>query len=169
MYASAEFAAPRSGQTDKLPQRQRDRLWQRIRALRHCTLTTRTPYGEPHSRSVRLQNRSLGAGEPLWFFIERGSDVVLDISSHPEIEVRFTDTDGNTVQVTGRATMAGDLEQAAFGAQPRNWRWPLWVRPEDARRLALLRLDIHGVRYLEAPRTSRASLMPANQPGLLPV
>lgn len=150
MYASAEFAAPRSGQTDKLPQRQRDRLWQRIRALRHCTLTTRTPYGEPHSRSVRLQNRSLGAGEPLWFFIERGSDLVLDVNADPQVVLQFTDRDGSRLCIDGRASVVGSLDEAAFKASVGGWFLPSWCRHGDTRHLALLRVDIEHVRQLPA-------------------
>ena len=150
MYASAEFAVPRSGQNDKLPQRQRDRLWQRIRSLRHCTLTTRTPYGEPHSRSVRLQNRSLNAGEPLWFFIERGGDLVLDVNADPQVALQFTDRDGSRIHIEGRASVVGSLGEAAFNGGIGGWFLPSWCRQHDARHLALLRIDIEHVRQLPA-------------------
>jgi len=155
MYSSVDIAAPRSGRnnTNTLPQRRREHLWQRIRTLRHCTLTTRTPYGEPHARSLRLQNRSLGEGEPLWFFIERGGDLVLDVNAEPKVSLSFTDRDGSRVCIEGRASVVGSLEEAAFKAMRGGWHLPAWCRQSDRRHLSLLRVDIEQVRELPAPES----------------
>ena len=168
MHCPTDLAAPKSGpstpssrSTDSRhatePLRA-DRLWQRLRALRQCTLTTRTPYGELHSRSQRLQNRSLDDGEPLWFFIERGSDLVLDVHADPQVELAFVDRDGSVIRIVGKASVVSAPDAAAFATRHGDWRLPAWQQRDDAQRLTLLRVDMQRVRQTDPPR------MPARTP-----
>ncbi|MED5620780.1 pyridoxamine 5'-phosphate oxidase family protein [Ideonella sp. BN130291] len=161
MYCSADVAAPKSGPSSLATPAGRpsaERLWRRIRALRQCTLTSRTPYGEPHSRTVRLQNRSLREGDPLCFFIERGSDLVLDVRTDPQVTLDFTEADGRRISVRGKAGVLGNLSQTASELRHGGCLGSAWLASDERERLALLRVDIEQVRYLDAPR---ASLRPA--------
>lgn len=163
MGPSFERAATRSGLApdllvESLGARRAERLWRRIRALRQCTLTTRTPYGEPHERMLRMQNRSLDADEPLWFFIERGSDLVLDVHAHPQVQLEFVDRDGARVQIDGRASVQGCLEHLAFSAAAQHWRLPAWPT-DEAQHLTLLRVDIERVREVAPTEAANAASM----------
>lgn len=162
MGPCSDVAASRGGHMSSsvtsLEARRAERVWRHIRAIRQCTFTTRTPYGEPHQRTMRLQNRSLAADEPLWFFIERGSDLLLDIAAHPEVQVEFTDRAGHRWQIDGCASPQGNAEHLAFSAPVRHWRLPTCPM-EDAQHLMLLRVGITQVREIAPTEAANAAVM----------
>lgn len=118
--------------------------WQRIRSLRQCRLTAHTPYGEPYSCTLRVQNRSFHGGEPLWFFVERGSDLLLDIQHRAQVELEFTDRDGTRLVIEGHASIQGRLDEHLYSLARTPWRTPA-DEPDAWHRWVLLRVEIDEI------------------------
>jgi general stress protein 26 len=143
MFRSVSFSAERDvADPAHCPQvvRHVDELWRRIRTLRRCSVTTRMPDGEPHTRTLRLQNHALQPGEALWFLVDSGGDVGPEVAANPEVDLTFVDREGSHVCITGQARLIGhpqpgrQAHHAAANDQP----------------LALLEVAIEHVRYLDA-------------------
>lgn len=149
MLSSSTEAVPRTGTHPAatleagapLP---RQRLWQRLRARGACTLTVRTPYGEPCSFPLRLLNRCLRPGEALWFLVERGSDLAFDVTHSPQVEITVLEDDLCPWTLSGRATLICDASRAEFtpGVPHEHLRRLPEGDSELARRTALLRVDV---------------------------
>jgi hypothetical protein len=160
MGSLIDAAAARSSRPLALVDAHRsERLWRRIRGLRHCQFITRTPYGEPHPRTLRVQNRSLADGEPLWFFVERGSDLLLDVQTHPEVEIDFALPEGRRLRLHGSASLHGSLDDHLFSFDRVNWRMPATDDGAALHRLLLLRVDIERVEeHAPLPAANEARL-----------
>lgn len=159
MLSSVSQTASKSGPTNPAaldgprPLTPRDRLWQRLAARRLCTLTTRTPYGEPCSFTLRLQNRAVRPGDALWFFVERGSDLAFDVTLSPEVEIAVLEDDLCPWTLGGRAVVVGDLAHAEFtpGVPVEALRELPAPDSEPAQRQLLLRVDVATARADQRP------------------
>jgi general stress protein 26 len=143
MFRSVSFSAERDvADPAHCPQvvRHVDELWRHIRALRRCSVTTRTPYGERHTRTLRLQNHALRPGEALWFLVDSAGDVGPDVAANPEVDLSFVEQDGSRVCITGQARLIGHVQRHE-GAAP---------AAANDQPLALLEVAIEHVRYLDA-------------------
>lgn len=139
-------------------------LWRQVRARRHCTLTAITPYGEPSSHRLVLQNRCLRAGEPLWFVIERNGELAFDLTHRPQVRLRFELARGDEAQVQGEASIVCDLERAEYLPGVPSHLAPDGPRDERLPRQVVLRVDVTEVRHLPALQPATAS---APAPGSL--
>lgn len=86
------------------------RLWKLVKGIRYAMLTHRHGDGHLHAHPLTTLNRSLDAGEPLYFFVSRATEVGERLRSDGNVCLSYADTENDRyVSVTGQARVSDDL------------------------------------------------------------
>jgi general stress protein 26 len=129
---------------------QLDRLAELIGEARIAMLTTAEPDGALRSRPlVTLQMDAQGC---LWFFTRITSPKALEIASHREVNLSYSDPDRQDyVSVSGLAEFVRDRAQmrALWSASLEPW-FPAGL---DDPELVLLRVQVRQAEYWDAPQS----------------
>lgn len=137
--------------SDDYPAKDAARLWDMIKDIKICMVTTREPDGSLRSRPMASQQNAF-TGE-LWFLTRAGSAKVEEIESHHDVNLSFVDQDKQRyVSVSGSASLVRDRELITqhWSEMARIW-FP--DGPADPR-LALLRVAVHKAEYWDGPTSA---------------
>lgn len=120
-------------------------------------LTTTDRHGRLHSRPMTPQ-RQEGDDGTLWFFTDRRTHGVEEITLHPQVNVSFTDSGAHRyISCSGRAIVVDDRSQAQKFWKPQYAVWfPLG--PDDPN-LVMLRVEIEQADYWDSPNTWAGRLL----------
>ena len=133
----------------------RAKVTELIREGRICMFTTMTPEGRHVSRPMALQEAEFDGD--LWFFVYDDSPKVVDIATHPQVNVAFSTKSNAWVSVSGRAEVVHDRAKAE-----QLWSAPLkaWF-PDglDTDGLALIKVTAESAEYWDAPHGKVVTLI----------
>lgn len=137
--------------SDDYPRDDATRLWQMIKDINICMVTTLEPDGSLRSRPMACQQNEF-TGE-LWFITRAGSAKVEEIEQHHELAISFSDQDRSRyVSLSGSAALVRDrdLIREHWSEMSRIW-FP--DGPDDPR-VALLRVAVHKAEYWDGPSSA---------------
>jgi general stress protein 26 len=131
------------------------KLWDMIRHIRVCMMTTIEEDGSLRSRPMAgIQDEF--AGE-LWFFTSATSHKTLEIAGHDQINLSYADPrDQSYVSVSGKADLVTDRTLIA-----EKWTEPVRVwspKGPDDPDLALLRVAVDRAEYWDSPSATMTYL-----------
>ena len=99
-------------------------LWKLIKDIRYGLLTHRHPDGKLHSHPLTTQNRSLGPGDPLYFFVSRRTELGQRLLADSNVCVNYADPQEDVyVCISGQAMINDDLaaKRRLFNALAKAW------------------------------------------------
>jgi len=100
------------------------KLWDLIKGIKFGMLTHRHANGMLHSQPLTTQNKNLDAGNQLYFFVSRSSDVAAQIVQDDNVNVAYADTGSDSyVSVSGKALIVEDLgkKEALWTPMAKAW------------------------------------------------
>jgi general stress protein 26 len=114
--------------------------------LRICMLSTETGSGDLHSRPMAVQR--VEEDGTLWFFVDRSSPKVLDITRESRVNAAFADK-SSWVSVAGHASIVddADLQRELWNNMVEAW-FP--DGPDDPA-ITLLRVEADSAEYWDSP------------------
>ena len=120
-----------------------------IEGIRFAMFITRGPDGMLRARPMTTQNADADnpdAGERLWFFMSRSSDLVSELSAEPAVNVSYADPNKDAyVSVSGSARIVDDLtiKQRLWSKMTESW-FPKGLEDPD---LALVCVEVDEAEY----------------------
>jgi general stress protein 26 len=130
------------------------RLTELAKGIRIAMLTTVDEEG--HFVSVPMAQQEVEYGGDLWFFAERDSRVVRNITLNPHVGVTLTSSD-TWISIDGEAEVVDDPAKAKE-------LWNSWVEawlpqgPDDPN-VVLIKMIGHGAEYWDSPGGRVASIL----------
>src|SRR4051812_22524785 len=132
-----------------------EKLGKLIKGIPFAMLTTAMPDGSLRSRPMASARRQFD-GE-LWFFTHQSSHKVDEVKRDWHVNVAYADPDDNAyVSVSGTARLVTDKAKVKELWNPAYKAWfPKGTEDPD---VALLRVDVEGAEYWDAPSSAMAHL-----------
>ncbi len=127
-----------------------------LKETRIAMLTTFTEEGHLHARPMAMQDIEFDGD--IWFFTGKSSPKVHQIEDSPRVNVAFSDPDHqNYVSLSGRASLVIDAEKNKELWNPALTAWfPQGLEDPE---LALLKIDVDGAEYWDAPSSTVAHVV----------
>lgn len=125
----------------------REKLWSMMKEVRVAMLTT-SDGGTLRARPMIASQK--GFDGTLWFLTRASSHKAAEVEGAPQVGVTYADSAGqNYVSLSGTARMVRDRPsiEAHWSEAARVW-FPKGLEEPD---LALLRVDVEGAEYWDAP------------------
>jgi len=121
-----------------------------IKGVRIAMLTSIEEEGHLHSRPMALQEVEFDGD--IWFFTGKSSPKVHQIEQQPRVNVAFSDPENQVyVSLSGRASLVLDKAKNRELWNPSLLAWfPGGLEDPE---LALLKIDVDGAEYWDAPST----------------
>lgn len=133
-------------------QEQRDKVKQMVADARICMLTTMTEDMRHVSRPMALQEVEFDGD--LWFFTYADSDLVAQISRHPQVNVAFSDPkQNNWISIAGAASRHDDPVKAKQLWNPLLKAW--FPDGLETPNLTLVKVTAQTAEYWEAAHSSK--------------
>jgi general stress protein 26 len=132
------------------------KLWELIKDIQMCMLTTVDEDGSLRSRPMATQKTEFDGD--LWFFTGASSAKVDEIYREWQVNASFADPGGNRwVSVSGVARLVRDRQKAEQLWNPFLKAWfPDGLEDPD---LALLHVKVHKAEYWDAPHGKVATML----------
>ncbi len=126
-----------------------------IKDQRMAMLVTLDARGVPNSRPMATQGDDFTG--TLWFFTDRNSPKVRDVTNNPRVNVVYMKSASESyLSVVGTATIDNDRDRMRA-------MWSAWMRSwfdsADDPNLCLMRIDVEDAEYWDTPGGKVASLM----------
>lgn len=129
-----------------------------IKDIKVCMLTTMTADDTHVSRPMTVQQAEFDGD--LWFFAFADSSKVQEIGLHPQVNVAFSDTGGNTwVSLSGTAETIEDRAKAEELWNPLLKAW--FTEGLDTEGLMLIKVHAESAEYWDAPNGKAVMLFGA--------
>lgn len=133
-------------------QDQREKVRELVKEARISMLTTMTPDGRHVSRPMALQDVEFDGD--LWFFTYADSDLIAQITVHPQVNVSFSDSRQNAwVSIAGTAARVEDRARAEELWNPMLKAW--FPDGLDTPNLTLVKVTGETAEYWESAHSSR--------------
>lgn len=133
-------------------QDQREKVRELVKEARISMLTTMTPDGRHVSRPMALQDVEFDGD--LWFFTYADSDLIAQITVHPQVNVSFSDSRQNAwVSIAGTAAQVEDRARAEELWNPMLKAW--FPDGLDTPNLTLVKVTGETAEYWESAHSSR--------------
>ena len=133
-------------------------LWEMIKDIKFAMLTHRHTDGSLHSHPLTTQNRSLDAGEPLYFFVSKQTEVGQRLRADGNVCLAYADLkEDRWVSVSGMATISEDLakKKQLFNALAKAW-FPGGAEDPD---LELVEVAIRDAEYWNVKESKTTQLL----------
>jgi general stress protein 26 len=143
---------------DKNPPTFQKSLWELIKDIKFGMLTHKHPNGMLHAHPLTTQNKSLDAGEPLYFFVSKKSELGQRIQADGNVCVSYGDLkEDRWVSVSGRATVSEDMavKKKLFNALTKAW-FPGGVEDPD---LELIAVEVLHAEYWDIKESKTVQLV----------
>ena len=132
-------------------QERRDKVTKMVSDAKICMLTTMTEDGRHVSRPMALQEVEFDGD--LWFFTYSDSDLVEQISVHPQVNVSFSDAkQNNWISIAGAASRVENRAKAEELWNPMLKAW--FPDGLDQPNLTLVKVTAQPAEYWEAAHSS---------------
>ena len=133
-------------------QERRDKVTKMVSDAKICMLTTMTEDGRHVSRPMALQEVEFDGD--LWFFTYSDSDLIEQISVHPQVNVSFSDSkQQNWVSIAGAASRVESRAKAEELWSPALKAW--FPDGLDQPNLTLVKVTAQTAEYWEAAHSSK--------------
>lgn len=121
-----------------------------IKDIKFAMVTSETSKGS--LQSCPLTTQEIEFDGDLWFIVGRGSELVRNILSKPEVNASFASPKGNYLSVSGRAAIVEDKGKLAdlWNEAYKSW-FPEGLQDPN---IALLRVDVAEAEYWDAPSSA---------------
>ena len=142
---------------DKTPSFQ-DSLWDLIKDIRFAMFVHRHLGGMLHAHPLTMQNKSLKAGEPLYFFVSKKSELGQRLMVDGNVCVAFSDLkDDRYVSISGHAVVNEDLgkKKDLFNAMAKAW-FPGGAEDPE---LELVEVQISHAEYWDVKESKMTQLL----------
>ena len=133
-------------------------LWDLIKDLRFPMFVHRHLGGMLHAHPLTLQNKSLDADDPLYFFVSKKTELGQRLRVDGGVCVAFADSENDRyVSVSGHAIVSDDLatKKKLFNALAKAW-FPGGAEDPD---LELVEVEIEDAEYWNVKESKTTQLM----------
>jgi general stress protein 26 len=128
-----------------------DKLYELIRDVRICMMTTTEPDGSLHSRP--MWNQEADEAGDLWFFTRLSSPKVTEISKDGQVNLGYANPDKNDyVSISGRAEIVRDRAKIEEKWSPPLKAW--FPDGKDDPQIALIRVHPDKGEYWDSPSST---------------
>ena len=133
------------------------KLWEMIKDIRFAMLVHRHDDGL-HAHPLTTQSRSLDAGQPLYFFVSRKTEVGQRLRTDGRVCLTYADPGKDRyVSISGQATISEDLarKKELFNALAKAW-FPGGAEDPD---LELLEVQIESAEYWDVKESKTTQVL----------
>ena len=132
-------------------------LWNLIKDIKFGMFTHRNATGLLHAHPLTTQNKMLGDGEPLYFFVPRNGELAGRIGQDSAVNISYADTSADSyVSVSGEARIEDNMakKEELFSPLAKAW-FPQGAGDPN---LALLAVHVRHAEYWDVDESKMVQL-----------
>lgn len=133
-------------------------LWKLIKDIKFGMLTHRHADGTLHAHPLTTQNHSLKAGEPLYFFVSKKTELGQRVRADGNVGITYADLkEDSWISISGQASVSEDMKikKDLFNALAKAW-FPGGAEDPD---LELLAVQIQHAEYWDVKESKATQVL----------